>query len=409
MPGPTPDPRPLLARVVVDAALPIEDGARLRITGEHPHRELMYAVAEEAYRRGARLVRIDYDDARLTRIRVDHSRDTHVDAVSAMLEKDSEIYVSEGWCLLRIEGYESATVMEGADPGRLMRMQRSRGKAVSVLRKAQMASRLAWCVIPGATDAWAAKVFGPGAAAGRLWDALVPILRLDQPDPAATLRAHMEALEERGRRLTSLGLRALRFTGPGTDLTVPLIGGAQWLGGGDRLPSGALFMPNLPTEEVFTTPDYRGVEGHFTTTRPARIHGTAVEGARLEFKAGVAVACTAVRGGAALERLLETDAGARRLGEVALVDVTSPIWRSGHVFDSMLLDENAACHVAVGSGYDLTVSGAQDWTDAQKEERGFNVSFAHEDLMIGSDEVSVMGTDAQGRVVPLIRDGRFVA
>jgi aminopeptidase len=403
----TTDPRRLLARVAVSAAIPVEDGSLLRVTGEHPHRELMYMVAEEAYRRGARLVRIDYSDIRLGRIRVDHSRDEHVEAVSALLENESEILVSEGWSLLRIEGYESATVMEGADPSRLMRMQRARGKAVTALRKAQMASRLAWSVIPAATDAWAAKVFGPGASTQRLWDTLIPILRLDAQDPAAELLAHMEALEGRGRRLTALELRSIRFWGPGTDLRISLSPHSQWLGGGDRLPTGRLFMPNLPTEEIFTTPDYRGVEGHFTTTRPARIHGTTVEEARIEFRGGEVVSTAARCGADALARLLETDAGARRLGEVALVDITSPIWRSGLVFDSMLLDENAACHVALGSGYDLAMGGAQTWSDAEKESHGFNVSYVHEDLMIGSEEVSVTGEDAAGRERQIIREGRF--
>ncbi|HUJ74483.1 MAG TPA: aminopeptidase, partial [bacterium] len=203
-------------------------------------------------------------------------------------------------------------------------------------------------------------------------------------------------------------LRGLHFQGPGTDLRVALSPNARWLGGGDATPEGHAFMPNIPTEEVFTTPDFRGTEGPVTLTRRARIQGVVVEGAQLTFRAGRVTACTATRGAEALEKFLDTDPGARRLGEVALVDCSSPIWKSGKVFDSTLLDENATCHAALGSAYDLGYEGADLLSEQEKTDRGFNTSFVHEDLMIGSDEVSVTGSAASGRDVPLITRGKFV-
>ena len=217
----------------------------------------------------------------------------------------------------------------------------------------------------------------------------------------------MAVLAARGRALDTQGLRWLRFQGPGTDLRVALSPDSRWLGGGDTTPEGHPFMANIPTEEIFTTPDFRGTEGTIATTRRARIHGTVVEGATLTFRAGEVTACSATRGAEALERFLETDPGARRLGEVALVDSSSPIWQSGLVFDSMLLDENAACHVALGAGYDLAMQGVEGLDDAAKAARGFNTSAVHEDLMVGSDAVSVTGEDASGKSVPVIVRGRF--
>ncbi len=388
------------AGLVLGAGLGVGPRTLLRVGGELPHRELMLALAAEAYGRGAAHVRLEYDDVRLSRIRVDRSPDASLDDVSELLTKDAEIFVREGWSMLRIAGYEDAAAMEGADHARLTRIQRARSRAIQVLRDAQMASRIPWCVICAPTDAWARTVLGAGGTAEQLWKLLVPILRLDSPDPERALKAHMESLAERARHLNGKGLRSLRFQGPGTDLRVALSPGSRWRGGGDATPDGHPFMPNIPTEEVFTTPDYRGTEGVVSVTRRARIHGTVVEGARLEFHGGVVTSCSAARGAEALERFLETDEGARRLGEVALVDSASPIGKSGIVFDTMLLDENAACHIALGAGYELGYIGT--------ERPGFNSSFVHEDFMIGSDDVTVTGTDAAGSEVPVIVKGRFV-
>lgn len=393
--------------VALDAGLGVEQGTMLRISGEFPHRELMYALAEGAYARGARLVRIEYDDVRLARIRVENSREEYVEALSAMVEKDSEIYVEEGWSQLRIDGYEDPAAMEGADQDRLVRMQRVRGRASRRLRDAQMSSRLPWCVMPGPTDAWARTVLGREARAEDLWRVLAPILRLDRPDPAAELRSHMAALESRAAELGRLALRSLSFRGPGTDLKVQLAPESRWQGGADRSPEGKSFMPNIPTEEVFTTPDFRGTEGVVALTRPVRIRGSVVEGGRLRFRGGEVVDAGAERGEESLVALLQTDSGAKRLGEVALVDGSSPIWRSGFVFDSVLLDENAACHIALGSGYVPAFAGSEAWSETEKEARGFNVALVHEDLMIGSEEVEVTGIGDDSREIPLIRGGRF--
>lgn len=177
------------ASVALDAGLAVEAGTMLSIGGEFPHREIMYAIAEAAYDRGARVVKIEYDDVRLARIRADRARDEYLESLSAMVEKDCEIYVEEAWSYLRIEGYERPDAMEGVDQDRLVRMQRSRGRASRVLRDAQMSGRLPWCVIPYPTEAWAGEVLGPGAEVSDLWRALVPILRLDRPDPVEELRA----------------------------------------------------------------------------------------------------------------------------------------------------------------------------------------------------------------------------
>jgi aminopeptidase len=396
------------ADLALDAGLGLKPGARLRVLGDFAHRELMLALAEGAYSRGASLVRLEYDDQRLARIRVDASREEGLDEVSSLLERESEVFVEEAWLYLRLAGSEDPDAMEGADQDRLTRVQRARGKAVASLRAAQMASRIPWCVMPAATEAWARRVLGPSAGQEELWELLAPILRLDRPDPAAELRGHMTALKLRSDGLTALRLRELRFEGPGTRLRVGLAPESTWLGGLEKTPEGHAFMPNIPTEEIFATPDFRLTEGQVTLTRPVRIHGSLVEGGYLRFEGGLVVEATAERGAGALESYLGTDPGSRRLGEVALVDSANPIGRTGLVFDSPLIDENAACHIALGCGYDTAFAGAEAWSDEEKAERGFNVSIVHEDLMIGSAGLDVTGVDAGGREIPLLRRGSFV-
>jgi len=398
----------IFAAVALDVGLGVREGTKLRMVGAMPHRELMHAIARGAYERGASLVDIQYDDQQLARIRADESRDEYLDEATLLLERESDVLVAERWSYLRLVGDEEPDAMEGADQARLTRIQRARGKAVVALRSARMASRIAWCVMPAATDAWARKSLGPGADSEELWDILATILRLDRPDPAAELRAHVESIQARSSALDSLGLRELHFEGPGTDLRVSLANESRWLGGADKTPDGEVFMPNIPTEETFSTPDFRGTEGRAVMTRPVRIHGSLVEGGHLRFDGGRVVEASADRGAEALRTFLDTDEGSRRLGEVALVDSANPIGKSGIVFDSPLIDENAACHIALGCGYDPGFEGAQAWSDAEKTTRGFNVSLVHEDLMIGSPQMDVTGLDFSGRRIPLIRGGSFV-
>jgi aminopeptidase len=395
----------IYAATMLDAGLGVGEGTRLRIVGDFPHRELMHAIAEGAYQRGAALVRTEYDDRRLTRIRADSSRSQYLDAGPVILQKEAEVFAAEGWYSLRLAGDEDPDALVGADKERLMRIQRGLSGAVTALRSSQMSSRIPWCVVPAATEAWAKKVLGMAASAADLWGILISILRLDQADPAAALRRHMANLELRCRKLNALALRELHFVAPGTDLTVHLASESCWQGGGSRTPSKHYFMPNIPSEECFTTPDCRGTEGYATLTKPVRILGSLVENGRLRFAGGIVTDCSAERGAEALERYLQTDPGARRLGEVALVDCANPIGRGGLVFDSPLIDENAASHIALGAGHAIAFAGADTWSEAERAERGFNDSLVHADVMIGSPEMDVIAVDDAGQKHALLRKG----
>ena len=396
------------AALALDAALAVAKGDRLRVAGAPSNRELMREIAELAYERGAAFVKLEYFDSSLDRIRADRSRDEFLDIVPAFHERMSATFAEERWSTLYLEGEDEPDALEGADEDRVGRMLKASMKAAESVRAAQMSSRVAWCVLPAATEAWARKVLGPTASADELWQVLIPILGLDAPDPASALRAAMDGIAARCRALNALSLRELRFTGPGTDLRVALSPESRWIGGTERTPEGRAFMPNIPTAESFATPDFRGTEGRAAFTKPVRVLGSLVEGGFLRFEGGLVVEAEARSGAQALRRLIDTDWGARRLGEVALVDSGNAIARSGRIFDSALLDENAACHIALGAGYDGAFEGAAGMSKAEKEGRGFNDALVHVDFMIGSPGLDVEGVDASGREIAIMRRGSFV-
>jgi aminopeptidase len=241
-----------------------------------------------------------------------------------------------------------------------------------------------------------------------LWELYAPILRLDAEDPVAAWREHVSRLRARAETLNARGFEALRFHGPGTDLTLGLLRGAIWIAAGIETTWGREMIANMPTEEVFTTPDNRVAEGTVAATRPFQlIGGPTVEGLRLRFEGGRVVEVDADRNADAVRARLQTDGGAVRLGEVALVDGTSPIGRSGRVFNDILFDENATCHLALGNSYSFTVPDLPSDPGARAE-RGFNTSTIHQDLMIGGPAVAVDGLDATGNATPILREDVWV-
>lgn len=260
-----------------------------------------------------------------------------------------------------------------------------------------------WTVVPGVSSGIARRVLGSDDV-DALWDVYAPILRLDAEDPVKAWREHVARLQARAAALVARGFDALRFQGPGTDLTLGLLRGALWIAAGFETTWGREMIANMPTEEAFTTPDNRVAEGTVAATRPFQlIGGPTVEGLRLRFEGGRVVEVDADRGAEAVRARLETDAGAVRLGEVALVDGTSPIGRSGRVWGDILFDENATCHIALGNGYSFTVPDLPS-DPAGRAQRGFNLSDIHQDLMIIGPEVAVDGLDAAGNATPILRD-----
>ncbi len=400
------------AEIVVVHGLGVQPGQVVTVAAEVCHRDLVARIAEASYRRGARLVDVFYEDPRLSRIRVLRSRDEDVEFVPGWMRRRTDDQVEERGATLRIIGSEDPDALEGLDPAKLNRARVARYRATQRFYEEGIGKSLVhWVVAGGATAAWGKKLF-PGlsgeAACRRLWEEIFRICRADQEDGLAQWDVHDRELRERARRLTDLRIDELRFRGPGTDLVVGLSPKAKWLGGSDVGPYGARFEPNVPTEEVFTTPDWRQTRGHLRATRPFLVNAQRVEGLNLAFEAGRITKIEASRGADTYRSYVDSDAGARQLGEVALVGVDSPVYRSGLVFGEILYDENAACHVAVGKAYKNGLEGGPDMGEKELAEVGCNDSTTHIDMMISDEETDVVARTRSGNEVPLLTGGRWV-
>lgn len=402
--------REACAEVILRGALGISEGQVLWIRTEPFHRDFARLLAKKAYGMGARYVKLSLEDPVLDRIRVDSTTNPEfLDHVPGYTRSMLDTIVQENWRSLALRGPEDPDYMEGADPERLGRMQKARSGAFQGFMKAVSSNRIPWNVFLMPTPEWAGKVLGTTDDwEGSIWEVLAPILRLDKPDPVQAWNEHDARLKERAAFMNRNRFDGIRFRGPGTDLFIGMGRNRVFLGGSGTAADGTRFFPNIPTEEIFSTPHMDRTEGRVACTRPVTVLGAQVEGAWFSFQGGRVTGFGAERNGDILGKYLETDQGAPRLGEVALVGIDSPLYTSGRIFHNILYDENASCHIALGNGYTDCVRNGTEMTDDELSETGCNVSLVHTDFMIGSSEVSVCGVTESGEEVSVIRDGFFV-
>lgn len=398
------------ADIILKTGVNIQKGQSVYIRIDPVSRDFGRLLMRRAYELGAKYVFIEYEDDIQKRIRVDSSEKQYLEYFPIFYKFTRKQLIDENWVSISVRGNEEPDFMSGADPARLSIMNKASSNASKEFLSAISANKIAWNVCLFPTRAWAAKVLGKDFPKWekKIWNILTPILRLDSNDPAQTWIEHDLEIKRRAAFLNEKSFDRIRFEGPGTDLVIGMCENRLFVGARGKTVGGIPFFANLPTEEVFSTPDFRRTVGKVRCTRPVTVMGTQVEGAWFRFEEGAVVEFGANKNESILGKYLEIDEQSRYLGEIALVGIDSPIYRSGLIFHNILFDENASSHIALGNGYTDCIRGAFDKSDIQLMEMGCNVSLVHTDFMIGSHEVSVYGVHKDGTEEAIIREGKFI-
>jgi aminopeptidase len=401
-----------LAALAIRVGLNLRPGQEVVMTAPIEAMPLVRRIAEHAYRAGATLVTPLISDDAVTLARYRHAHpESAFDVAPGWLFNGMAEAFRGGAARLAVVG-EDPTLLAAEDPALVARANKARSIAYRPALELITSFAINWNLVPAATTGWARQVFPQlpqDQAVAALWEAIFAACRVDRGDPVAEWARHNATLHARTEFLNGKDYAALHFRGPGTDLRVGLAQGHLWCGGAERAKNGIVCNPNIPTEEVFTTPHKDRVDGVVRATKPLAYQGTLIEEIAVRFEAGRIVEANAARGAEVLGKVLATDEGAARLGEVALVPHSSPISTSGLLFRNTLFDENAASHIALGQAYTTCLRDSAGMPMEALAARGANASLIHIDWMIGSNEVDLDGITQSGSVEPLMRQGEFVA
>jgi aminopeptidase len=387
------------AELLVHVGVNLEAGQELFVDAFVEHAPLARAIARAGYAAGAKRVDVHYDDKYVNAALVELAPAEEIErGASWLIGRTGEIEERRG-ALISIAGDPAPRILDDVDPERVA-IPRARDLTAERIRVA-LSDKVRWTIAAYPTEGWAERMLG-SPDVERLWDAIATSVRLDEDDPSRAWREHLARLDARTEALNGLALDAVRFHGAGTDLVVGLLPQSLWRCGGHSI-EGRPFVANMPTEEVFVTPDRTRADGVVRSTRPLPLNGTVVEGLEVRFRQGQIVHVDAEKAADVVRKQVAIDAGAARLGEVALVDAASRVGQTGLTFFNTLFDENAACHIAYGQSAGAVEDEVAALDGGEQQALGVNQSSVHTDFMIGSPEVDVDGVTAEGKVVPLLR------
>lgn len=398
------------AKLAVRKGVNLKKGQGCAIYAQVEQHEFAEMVAEEAYRAGAKWVQVFWQDQAVRKLDLHHQTVTQLSRVEEWEKVQQQMFVDQLPARIHISS-EDPDGLKGVSVPKMQKAQAARSTVLRPYRKA-IDNKHQWTIIAVPSKKWAKKVF-PGVRASvaeeKLWEAILQTVRVTPDnDPEAAWDQHNATLQEKSGKLNALDLDYLHYTAPnGTDFKCWLIPGAKWEGGGATILDGTFYNPNMPTEEVFTSPLKGKCEGTLVSTMPLSYQGNLIENFSITFENGRAVSCQAERGQELLEKMLHMDEGASMLGELALVPHDSPVSNTGILFYNSLFDENAACHVALGFGFPECVEGFESMTDQELQEKGVNDSIIHVDFMIGSKDLDITGYTRDGKAVQIFKNGNW--
>lgn len=395
------------ARLIAETGVATEKGHTVVLQISVDQAPLARLITQEAYKLGAAEVIVQWTDDQIQREFLLHAATDRIEDVPQSKIDQADEWLEKGASRISVVSADP-DAFAGVDSHRVATYQAAAGKALMNLRKATQANKVSWTVVAAAGKQWAAKVFPDlpeEEQVDALWDQIFKTTRVYEEDPVLAWKKHDEKLAKKAEELNQEQFSALHYTAPGTDIIIGLPKNHLWEGAGSYNARGEKFMANMPTEEVFTAPDSHRVDGYISSTKPLSYAGTIISGMKFTFKDGKVVDFSAEQGEDVLAKLLDTDEGARRLGEVALVPDPSPISQSGIIFFNTLFDENASNHLALGSAYAFSVKGGTEMSDEELAEAGLNRSQTHVDFMVGSDKMDIDGIREDGSTVPIFRNG----
>ncbi len=398
-----------LAEVAVKVGLRLEEGQDLVMTAPMAALPLVRRITEHAYKSGAGLVTTLFSDEEMTLARYHHAPDASFDKAAGWLYEGMAKAFDNNAARLAIAG-DNPLMLSGEDAAKVARANKANSTAYKPALEKIAGFDINWNIVSYPNPSWAKVMFPDDPdeiAIAKLAHAIFAASRVDVADPIAAWAEHNANLKVRSSWLNGQNFAALHYTGPGTDLTLGLADGHEWHGGASTAKNGITCNPNIPTEEVFTTPHRLKAEGYVRSTKPLSHQGTLIDDIEVKFEGGKIVSAKASRGEEVLLKVLDTDEGARRLGEVALVPHSSPISASGLLFFNTLFDENAACHIALGQCYAKCFKGGDTITPDEVKAQGGNASLIHIDWMIGSDQIDIDGITQSGEKVPVFRKGEW--
>ncbi|PTJ77485.1 aminopeptidase [Mammaliicoccus sciuri] len=397
------------AELLVKVGLNVQEKEPVYIQASIDASEFVHLVVEEAYKIGAEDVKVRYNDDRIAQLKYQYEPEAFFENVKQYDIDEKMDYLDRKAAFLSIVS-SSPDSLKDADPNKIRKSMAANGKVFKDYMVAVQSDRMSWCVASYPSVGWAKMMFpelSDNEAVNKLLETILKTVRVDQEDPVKAWEEHDHLLHEKGDYLNNKKYKALHYKSAGTDLTIELPDGQYWSGASSVNSKGNSFVANMPTEEVFTAPHKNGVNGTVSNTLPLSYSGNIIDDFTLTFKDGVVVDYKAGVGEEILKSILETDEGSKRLGEVALVPVDSPISNMNTLFYNTLFDENASCHIALGSAYAFCIEGGKDMSAEQLAENGLNDSTTHVDFMIGSKDLSIDGILENGEKEPVFRDGNW--